>query len=428
MAPDDRRRGTAVTVEVPTPPSPAMRSLVVADTFPWPVGSGSAMRLIMVLQALAALGPVDLFAMVDPTRTQHCTLPNDGPPVTRFLTVRRSSISGRRRLINSIRTGRPLAVSGRDDRKARTQLREWARQPYDFLWCDTPATWLAVRPTIKAPTVVDLDDLEGDKVLARLALRPPTRSPGARVRRAIQHREASRWAGLEMSVAGAADAVCVCTADDARRFPSAVVVPNGYDPPARPLGRTAARRPPTFLFAGMLTYPPNVDAARRLVGEVGPRLRAIVPDARIRLVGRTDEKIDALAHPPEVVVTGWVPGIDSELAEADVVIVPIRYGSGTRIKIIEAFAHRIPVVATAAAVAGLGARSEEHLLLAETAADLASAGARLVQDTALRRGLCDRAEAFFLANFTTDAVQKRIRQVAQTVAAGRTWAENGTTP
>jgi glycosyltransferase involved in cell wall biosynthesis len=404
-----------------------MRSLLAADTFPWPVGSGSAMRLIMVIEALGALGPVDLLATVDPARTQPCTLPPEGPAVTRSLVLRRSPISGPRRLIDSVRTGRPLAIAGRDDRRARAQVRAWAGGPYDLLWCDNPATWLAVGSIIDAPTVVDLDDLEDDKVLARLALRPAATSPGARVRRAIQVEEARRWASLEASVASTAEAVCVCTADDTRRFPSAVVVPNGYDPPAKPLGRSATRCPPTFLFAGLLTYPPNADAARTLVGEVGPRLRALVPDARLRLVGRSHAGIDALAHPPEVVVTGWVPDIGTELAQADVVMVPIRYGSGTRIKIIEAFAHRIPVVATAAAAAGLGVRSEEHLLLAETAQDLASAGARLVQDTALRSELCDRAEAFFLATFTTEAVQSRIRAVAQAVAAGRTPVENDTT-
>ena len=56
-----------------------MRTLVVSETFPWPVRSGNTMRIANVVGALAELGPVDLFALVDPARTEDCTVPADAP-------------------------------------------------------------------------------------------------------------------------------------------------------------------------------------------------------------------------------------------------------------------------------------------------------------------------------------------------------------
>ena len=79
-------------------------------------------------------------------------------------------------------------------------------------------------------------------------------------------------------------------------------------------------------------------------------------------------------------VVGQVPDIDTELARADVVLVPIRFGSGTRLKILEAFAHRIPVVSTSLGAEGLDAVDEHHLLIADTPNAIAAACARLLED------------------------------------------------
>ena len=89
---------------------------------------------------------------------------------------------------------------------------------------------------------------------------------------------------------------------------------------------------------------------------MGPALRALVPDVQIRLVGEhlpssTRWTIHAAVH-----VVGRVPDIATELARADLVVVPVRYGSGTRIKILEAFAHRMPVVSTTLGAGGTRCR------------------------------------------------------------------------
>ena len=115
---------------------------------------------------------------------------------------------------------------------------------------------------------------------------------------------------------------------------------------------------------------------------MGPALRELVPDAEIRLVGEHLPDLDSLDDRPRVTVTGRVPDIATELARADVVVVPVRYGSGTRLKILEAFAQRVPVASTSLGAEGLGAEDGVQLLLGDTGPDLAEACARLLRRAA----------------------------------------------
>ncbi len=90
-----------------------------------------------------------------------------------------------------------------------------------------------------------------------------------------------------------------------------------------------------------------------------------------------------------------MPDIATELARADLVVVPVRYGSGTRLKILEAFAQRMPVVSTTLGAEGLGAEDGVHLLLGDTAPALAEACARLLREPALRQAVVSRAQELF---------------------------------
>jgi glycosyltransferase involved in cell wall biosynthesis len=242
--------------------------------------------------------------------------------------------------------------------------------------------------------------------------------PADLARTVLARVNARRWRDLQLAVAGSVDKVVVCSQVDADRLgvANAVVVPNGYDAPDVPLGRVTTGRPPTLLFAGLLTYPPNVDAARYLVTEVGPRLRERLPDAVIHLVGKADGRVRELHDPPQVLATGWADDMSTELTRADVVVVPVRYSSGTRIKILEAFAHRIPVVATRAGVAGLDAAAGQHLLVADDPSAFADACHAVLTDDARRARLVDAAHARFLERYQWSTVRLSVTALAADTA------------
>jgi glycosyltransferase involved in cell wall biosynthesis len=104
--------------------------------------------------------------------------------------------------------------------------------------------------------------------------------------------------------------------------------------------------------------------------------------------------------------------MEPELARADLAVVPLRSGSGTRLKILESFAHRLPVVSTTLGAEGLDVEDGVHLLVADDAGGFAAACERLLTDDDLRVRIADAAEQHFLDHFDWPVVAERIRTLA----------------
>jgi len=403
-----------------------MRSLVIAQEFPWPLTSGSLLRLDTVMSALADLGEVELFSVVNARREAPCIVP-DGAPVTRSATAtfRDGDYSPMGRAAWAV-SRLPLELGTLDLSEPAAQLADWARPPYDVVWFSKAMTYVGLGRANLGPAVVDLDDLEDHKILARLRsdafadAYPPT--PSGRLHRggaAIQGRHnAQRWSRIQREISGEVEAVVVCSEVDQERLGvhNSWIVPNGYDAPAEPVGKPAVNTPPVLLFQGLLPYAPNTDGAKWLVNDVLPLLRQRVPGVELRLVGAVSAPIRRLAHPPEVRVTGRVPAMLPELAKADIVTVPVRYGSGTRVKILEAFAHRIPVVSTTPGAEGLGAEHGRHLLLADTAQSFADACEELLTDVGLRVTLTEAAHQLLIERHQWTRARTVINDMALAVA------------
>jgi glycosyltransferase involved in cell wall biosynthesis len=309
----------------------------------------------------------------------------------------------------------PWALSDRDWRDAHATFEAWARTDYDLAWF-LGVEVLGLRDMITAPLVVDLDDLEDRKIAARET------SNSVRSRRAVAlvRLNQRRWRALQRQVMSIAEVVTVCSEIDRARLgrPNVAIVPNGYPAPPRPLGRGEVGEPPTLLLVGLFTYEPNIDAAFYLVREILPKLRSLVPDVQVRLVGDHKGELAPLADTPGVTVTGFVPDIDVELARADAMVVPLRFGSGTRIKILEAFAHRLPVIATPAAYEGLDVEPGTHLAAGQTADEFAEACRDVLVQPDLRLRLADAAEELYRRCYTTDAVVAAVKTIAARVGGG----------
>ena len=198
-------------------------------------------------------------------------------------------------------------------------------------------------------------------------------------------------------------------------IPRVTVVPNSYPTVVRPVGRLTRAATPTVVFQGTLRYAPNADGARFLVNEVMPILSRLVPDVRLRLVGPTAPSLNCLHRPPDVTLVGRIADVTVELAGADLVVVPLRFASGTRLKIIEAFAHGVPVVSTTVGAEGLDAIDGVHLLIADTPRGLAVACARLIHDDRLRGELVANARQLYLARFRSDLAEAQVARLATDV-------------
>jgi polysaccharide biosynthesis protein PslH len=395
-----------------------VRSLVVAHTAPWPADSGGKIRLDMAVRGLARAGDVDVFAFDwEGTSTPIDLVHRYGhakrarPNVKGALGRARWLVAGRQ----------PLELTNLRVEDTRPAFERFvAGQSYDFVWFSLPPTYAVLGELVDAPAVLDCHDLEHYKHAARERHVRPTlddlRAAGARFSNTVNIR---RWRRYYERVHREVARICVCSTIDAERLalPGLAVIPNGFPRPERPAGDAArGAAPPTLVFPGTMTYGPNVDAASYLAQEIVPVLLAKDPAVRVRLVGRADERVQALHRPPEIEVTGQVPDMATELARADVVVVPIRFGSGTRLKVLEAFAHRLPVVSTRLGAEGLGVVHDEHALLADDPEEFAEACLRVIGDPDLARRLVDAGEQLFLSRYGSEALEERIAALAREVA------------
>jgi glycosyltransferase involved in cell wall biosynthesis len=237
--------------------------------------------------------------------------------------------------------------------------------------------------------VLDLDELES-------AVRRRELEAGFHVTRRsrwLAHIELRRLQAFERRMLPRFDLVLVCSETERARVPlnDVSVVSNGIELPNEPpaAGGGDGR---TVLFVGFMDYPPNADAARFLASDILPLIRREVPEARAVLVGRTSSEAVLQLHDGEtIVVRGEAPDLRPYYENASVVVAPLRVGGGTRIKILEAFAWRRPVVTTRVGAEGLRISPGNDLFVEDTPDGFAARCVALLKDPSLRVAMARRA-------------------------------------
>lgn len=239
-----------------------------------------------------------------------------------------------------------------------------------------------------------------------------------------------RVRSLERRCMAAVDRVWVCSDADARLLQELYrprtplhVVPNGIDTDRYaaayrsecPLPPDLEPRPRDIMFLGLYQYPPNAEAADLLIREIYPRLQCDYPDSRLLLVGHgpTAAMVAAAAANPNIIVTGSVPEVVPYLAAASVMVAPLFKGSGTRLKIVEAFAAGCPVVTTPLGCEGMPVRHGEHLLMAETVDAIVADIGRLWSTAELSRSLTAAAYRLVQSEYSRAGVAARVAAALQ---------------
>jgi glycosyltransferase involved in cell wall biosynthesis len=398
------------------------RILLVGDVNPTGKSTGTQRRITATARGLARVGTVDYLQWGSlPWRRgiDRVTEVEEHPGLARHVLVRRRRTPDRLRSLHraawkwwppGARTGArsPFVVANAPLPPAqlvRTALGDIHR--YDLVWCfELTSAVVAFDAFPSIPTVVDIDavpyldrDPSGDDRFH------------ARDRAAWQH-------GLER-VAQQARRVTFSNPAEADRLalPNGVVLPNGCRVPpfhgARPV-----QHPAVLGFVGWMGYEANADAACHLVSEIVPVLRECIGTGYVvRLVGSATPEIEQLGSDPNVEVTGYVDDLDAELARMDVALVPVRRGAGTRIKVLEALAAQLPVVSTTFGAQGLEVRDGEHLLLADTPADFATACRRLLEDDALRERVVRAGYDLVAAHHDWSVIQADVAEIASEAIA-----------
>jgi glycosyltransferase involved in cell wall biosynthesis len=256
---------------------------------------------------------------------------------------------------------------------------------------------------------LDLDDIES-KTHKRIAAL--FRGNGEMEAAERELAESRRCELLEVAVFRKFDRVYVCSDADrdilAPRCPAELVVlPNAVRlPDALPHPpRRDPSQPFRFLFIGTIGYYPNFDACVWLCREVLPILKRTAPFPFLVNIAGSDS--GRLPIDQEFVrILGAVPDVSPIYEAADAVIVPLRAGGGTRIKILEAFSYRRPVVATSIGAEGLNATAGTDLLLADTPEAFAARCVGLMTDRDLACRLAENALRLVKGAYSAEALKQ----------------------
>jgi glycosyltransferase involved in cell wall biosynthesis len=256
---------------------------------------------------------------------------------------------------------------------------------------------------------LDIDDIESETQRSISGLFSRNRDF---IRALRLKKESTIYFNVETKSLPAYDQIFTCSRQDKEtlqnRFPDKVitVLPNVVSIPPK----ARSHKPDqvlTILFVGTMGYYPNTDALLFFAGQIAPILRKRCGQQwHLRVVGTPPQKkwIRRLKHFPEIKLSGFVKDLYPEYEAADIVVAPIRGGGGTRIKILEAFAHGVPVVSTSKGVEGLDVENGVHLFIEDDAGLFADACIRLMNDSLMRDEISRRAFGLAASQYSPEII------------------------
>jgi glycosyltransferase involved in cell wall biosynthesis len=283
--------------------------------------------------------------------------------------------------------------------------------PFDCVICDDIYTIKNIGECGRTPLLLNKHDIT--HVILRRFLHYQT-NPLAAAYAWAEYLKLRRW---ERWACRAVSGVLTCSGED-RRVLSAIapdtpmaIVPNVIDADSYVPVPDTESPVPTVLYVGAMDWYPNLDAVNFFIKEILPDLQRQVPSVRFRVAGRSPAAKfrRRFIRLPNVTFTGTVQDIRTEIARATVCVVPLRIGSGTRLKILEAGAMEKAIVSTQLGAEGLDFVHRDDILLADEPRPFAAAVAALLTDAGHRRKLGEAARRRVERSYSTPSLRSAIR-------------------
>lgn len=397
-----------------------MRILIVSPELPYPPAWGFAIRVSRVLALLSRHHTVSLLSYArdgddDKVRALAATCHS-------VHTVREPSDSAMAKRIGQMTSmlssgsyhGRYLFTE-----EMQRKLDELTSQErFDIIQVET-SQMVAFRFDPRAALAVVEHDIVYE-LLGRMAT-----SERSVLRRAYNAAEARKYKREEIERWKQASA---CVVTSSREVPivrqagitvPVLVAPNGVDveyfAPS-----SEAPEPDTMVMTGLMRYRPNIDAAAFFIAEVFPQILAARPNARIYIVGGDPpEEVTRLAS-EHVIVTGGVPDVRPYVRRASVVVVPLRMGGGTRLKVLEGLSMKKAMVSTSIGCEGIDVEDGTHLLIRNDADSFAKAVLQLLDAPAAGASLASAGYELVGRQYRWEMVVEKLERLYEQLVSERT--------
>jgi glycosyltransferase involved in cell wall biosynthesis len=392
-----------------------MRILLATLTMPFPPTNGHRLRLWAFLRALTEEGhKLSLVSFADSDEIQRddpelhalCQMVDriplpTGPGFARSELVRRAF---------GLLSSYPFGVDRlRSPEFAATVSRRLAEESFDLLICDGIYNIQNLPRDPGVPVVLNKDDIAHVLIERYLQFEP---NPARRLYGRLEARKVSRW---ERRACSHVTATLVSSEVDRALLHGVCpgvpmfVVPNVVD--IEHYAPAGVEDPLTVLFQGGMDWHPNRDAVGFFASEILPKAQQLVPGVTFRIAGRSPD--DAFRRRftavPGLEFTDTVPDMRVEIARATVCVVPLRIGSGTRLKIIEAAAMGKAIISTQVGAEGLDFVNGEDIVLVDEPRAFAAAIKDLLADPARRRQLGKAARRRVEDKYSTISLRPALR-------------------
>lgn len=314
----------------------------------------------------------------------------------------------------------PLPLSVATDRSAaatRHITQALGAKP-DVVVVDFPHTGVLVPRNVSVPTVLFTHNIEAE------IFRRHADVAKSAAWRAVWRAQTAKMERFEREQLGRYDAVIAISERDKAYFEShyqnqnIALIPTGLNLKQNPFQSPPTVGAPKIVFCGSMDWLGNIDAMEYFVEKIWPRIAAARPRAEFTVVGRT---------PPPALVesvrrrgyqwtfTGFVDDVRPYIHAAQLCVIPLRVGGGTRLKVYEAMGLGCPVVSTAIGVEGLPVEPGVHYELADAPQDFADAVIRLIDDPRQRENLAQNARHYVEANFSSEKVARVFEDICASV-------------
>jgi glycosyltransferase involved in cell wall biosynthesis len=393
-----------------------MRILFLGTNLPIPPNNGHALRSLSIIQSLASSGHeihFVSFAAQDRPKTLS-PLPSYCRQVE---LVERKMVSLSLRPSYVRRAGcllslKPYSIERFRSEEMRTKIEVLLREKcFDLIVCDGLYSLVNV-PRTEVPIALNCHNVE-HMILKRYSLVEKNYLKKCyAVLEAQLLRRAERRSCRRATIAMACSDADRTTLLQLQPNLSIVVVPNAVDLDSYGLdeSRGSGDNDPVLLFQGGMDWYPNRDAVEFFARSILDLVRAEYPTVRFVVAGRNPPArfVEELGAYRGVEFTGTVPDMRPFLSAATVVVVPLRMGSGTRIKILEAFAARKPVVSTRVGAEGLVIEAGKDILLADEPVEFARSVIALLRNPAKRNAMSKSARAVIVDRYSHQALKKSL--------------------
>ena len=381
-----------------------MKLLVLSIVYPYPSVQGSSLRMAATLEALARCHEIHLLAF---SKTDLSRLSNEASQFCKEVHI--VKVKRLERLLNgffSLFSSIPISVgiwhSGEMKRKIQQVC---SKTSFDaiFLFDIKMALYHPFFPH-NIRTYVDLDILYSRYYQSKL-----TFSKGfGKIFYSLEKRRMEKY---ERKTIETAFACFIASEVDRARVPERNkkkirILPNVIDVKSYTYHPPSLRKGKQILFTGRFSYAPNIDGATFFCEQIFPDVKKQVADATFWIVGANPTKtIRELGDGENVFVTGFVENMRDYLQDAKVFVCPLRFGGGTRLKILEAMAAGLPVVSTTAGCEGLEVKNGVHLFIEDAPIPFAKRVAEILEDKIACDEMCNNARALVEQHYSRESLK-----------------------